>query len=178
MLSRDCAQPVPSAWARPISMSSLTVRPGKTTVFGTAVNAYDLTSSGRRLLKRISCRCGVWLGACGTRNRFWRLGSRASGLNGLVGLKPTAGRSLNLRVVPYCWTLDHVGLMTRTVADCADLLSLVRAHDPNDPASINRPAENYADTLDQDIAGLRIGVPRNFYYERADGEILAATRGP
>lgn len=147
---------------------------GENDVYGTAVNAYDPTrlAGGSSSGSAAAVAFGLVPSALGTDTG----GSvRApAALNGLVGLKPTVGRVPTSGVVPYCWTLDHVGLMTRTVADCADLLSLVAGYDPNDPASINRPAENYADTLDRDIVGLRIGVPRNFYYERADGEILAA----
>ena len=77
-------------------------------------------------------------------------------------------------MVPYSWTLDHVGLITRTIADCADLLTIVSGYDPSDPASVNRSVDNYAEALDQDISGLRIGIPSNFYYERTDEEILQA----
>lgn len=147
---------------------------GENDVFGTAVNAYDPTrlAGGSSSGSAAAVAFGLVPAALGTDTG----GSvRApAALCGLVGIKPTVGRVSTSGVVPYCWTLDHVGVITRTVADCADLLSLVASHDPNDPASINRPPENYADELDLDIAGLRIGVPRNFYYDRADNEILAA----
>jgi aspartyl-tRNA(Asn)/glutamyl-tRNA(Gln) amidotransferase subunit A len=85
-----------------------------------------------------------------------------------MGRVPTSG------VVPYCWSLDHVGLMTRTIADCADLLTIVSGYDSSDPASVNRPIDNYTEALSQDIAGVRVGIPSNFYYERTDEEILGA----
>ena len=147
---------------------------GENEVYGTAVNAYDPTrlAGGSSSGSAAAMAFGLAPAALGTDTG----GSvRApAALSGLVGLKPTIGRVSTSGVVPYCWTLDHVGLMTRTVADCADLLTVVAGYDPNDPASVNRPAEAYADALGRDIAGLRIGIPTNFYYERADGEILSA----
>jgi aspartyl-tRNA(Asn)/glutamyl-tRNA(Gln) amidotransferase subunit A len=115
-------------------------------------------------------------GATGENETFGTCGSvRApAALNGLVGLKPTIGRIPTSGVVPYCWTLDHVGLMTRSVEDCADLLEIVAGYDPSDPSSVNRPVPAYARALGEDIAGTRIGIPTNFYFDRTDDQILAA----
>lgn len=147
---------------------------GENEVYGTAVNAYDPTrlAGGSSSGSAAAVAFGLAPAALGTDTG----GSvRApAALNGLVGLKPTIGRVPTTGVIPYCWSLDHVGLMTRTVADCADLLGIVAGYDPGDSASVNRPVDAYGDALDQDIAGLRVGIPRNFYYDRTDGEILAA----
>lgn len=147
---------------------------GENEVYGTAVNAYDPTrlAGGSSSGSAAALAFGLVPAALGTDTG----GSvRApAALNGLVGLKPTIGRVSTSGVVPYCWTLDHVGLMTRTVADCADLLTILAGYDPRDPASVNRPTDAYANALGHDITGLRIGIPTSFYYERADGEILAA----
>lgn len=147
---------------------------GENEVYGTCVNAYDPTrlAGGSSSGSAAAVAFGLVPAALGTDTG----GSvRApAALNGLVGLKPTIGRVPTSGVVPYCWTLDHVGLMTRTVEDCADLLGIVAGYDPADSASVNRPVENYSEALGRDIAGLRIGIPRNFYYERTDDEILAA----
>ncbi|MER9925622.1 amidase [Mesorhizobium sp. M0048] len=147
---------------------------GENEVYGTAVNAYDPTrlAGGSSSGSAAAVAFGLVPAALGTDTG----GSvRApAALNGLVGFKPTIGRVPTSGVVPYCWTLDHVGLMTRTIADCADLLSIVSGYDPGDPASVNRPVENYTEALDQDVSGLRVGIPSNFYYERADDEILEA----
>ncbi|MES0213344.1 amidase [Mesorhizobium sp. M0028] len=147
---------------------------GENEVYGTPVNAYDPTrlAGGSSSGSAAAVAFGLVPAALGTDTG----GSvRApAALNGLVGFKPTIGRISTYGVVPYCWTLDHVGLMTRTIADCADLLTIVSGYDPGDPSSINRPVDNYAEALDQDISGLRIGIPSNFYYERTDEEILQA----
>lgn len=147
---------------------------GENEVYGTCVNAYDPTrlAGGSSSGSAAAVAFGLVPAALGTDTG----GSvRApAALNGLVGLKPTIGRVPTAGVVPYCWTLDHVGLMTRTIADCADLLRIVAGYDSSDPASVNRQVDNYSEALGQDISGLRIGIPKNFYYERADDQILAA----
>ncbi|KUM24031.1 amidase [Mesorhizobium loti] len=147
---------------------------GENEVYGTCVNAYDPTrlAGGSSSGSAAAVAFGLVPAALGTDTG----GSvRApAALNGLVGLKPTIGRVPTSGVVPYCWTLDHVGLMTRTVEDCADLLGIVAGYDPVDSASVNRPVDHYGEVLGRDIGGLRIGIPRNFYYERTDDEILAA----
>ncbi|MEM9631796.1 MAG: amidase [Pseudomonadota bacterium] len=145
---------------------------GENEVYGTCINAYDPTrlAGGSSSGSAAAVAFGLIPAALGTDTG----GSvRApAALNGLVGLKPTIGRVPTQGVVPYCWTLDHVGIMTRTVADCADLLSIVAGYDPRDPASVNLPKETYADVLGRDISGARIGIPDNFYFERVDPEIL------
>jgi len=147
---------------------------GENEVYGTCVNAYDTTrlAGGSSSGSAAAVAFGLVPASLGTDTG----GSvRApAALNGLVGLKATIGRVPTQGVVPYCWTLDHVGLMTRTIADCADFLGVVAGYDPRDPASVNLPAEDYSKELDQDISGLRVGIPTNFYYERTDPEILAA----
>ncbi len=147
---------------------------GENDVYGTCVNAYDPTrlAGGSSSGSAAAVAFGLVPAALGTDTG----GSvRApAALNGLVGLKPTIGRVPTTGVVPYCWTLDHVGLITRTIADCADLLGIVAGFDPCDPASSNHPVDNYAEHLGGGIKGLRVGIPANFYYERTDPEILEA----
>ncbi|WP_170763838.1 amidase [Ruegeria lacuscaerulensis] len=147
---------------------------GENEVYGTCVNAYDPNrlAGGSSSGSAAAVAFGLVPASLGTDTG----GSvRApAALNGLVGLKPTIGRVPTTGVVPYCWTLDHVGIMTRDVADCADLLGIIAGYDPRDPGSQNLPVEDYAAALDSDISGLRIGIPTNFYYERTDPEILVA----
>jgi aspartyl-tRNA(Asn)/glutamyl-tRNA(Gln) amidotransferase subunit A len=93
---------------------------------------------------------------------------------GLAGLKPTYGRCSRAGVLTLSWTLDHTGPLARTVEDCAYLLQAMAGHDPADPASSPAPVEDYAAALDGGVRGLRIGVPRNYFFEDADAEIVAA----
>nr|WP_264185676.1 amidase [Roseicella aerolata] len=95
---------------------------------------------------------------------------------GLVGLKPTYGLVSRRGVFPLSFTLDHVGPMTRTVRDNALLLNAMAGHDPGDPGSAARPAEDYTRDLHRGARGLRIGYVRHFH-ERdmpATPEVAAA----
>jgi aspartyl-tRNA(Asn)/glutamyl-tRNA(Gln) amidotransferase subunit A len=93
---------------------------------------------------------------------------------GITGLKPTYGRASRAGVMTLSWTLDHTGPMARTVEDCAYLLQAMAGHDAADPASSTMPVEDYLTPLRRGVGGLRIGVPRNYFFEGVDAEILRA----
>jgi aspartyl-tRNA(Asn)/glutamyl-tRNA(Gln) amidotransferase subunit A len=93
---------------------------------------------------------------------------------GIAGLKPTYGRVSRAGVVTLSWTLDHAGPMARTVEDCACLLQALAGHDPADPASSRAPVADYVASLGKGIRGLRVGVPRAYFFEGVDGEVEAA----
>jgi len=93
---------------------------------------------------------------------------------GIVGLKPTYGRSSRAGVLTLSWTLDHTGPMARTVQDCAFLLQPLAGYDPADPASSRAPVEDYLAPLGRDIRGLKIGVPRAYFLEEVDAEVARA----
>ena len=93
---------------------------------------------------------------------------------GIVGLKPTYGRSSRAGVLTLSWTLDHTGPMARTVQDCAFLLQPLAGYDPTDPASSRAPVDDYVAPLGRDIRGLKIGVPRAYFLEEVDAEVARA----
>lgn len=94
---------------------------------------------------------------------------------GIVGLKPTYGRVSRTGVMPLSWSLDHVGPMTRTVADAALMLSVIAGHDSRDATSSRRRVErDYA--LGRSIAGLRVGIVENFYFQDLDAEMEVGVR--
>jgi aspartyl-tRNA(Asn)/glutamyl-tRNA(Gln) amidotransferase subunit A len=95
---------------------------------------------------------------------------------GIVGLKPTYGLVSRRGVFPLSFTLDHVGPLTRTVADNALLLDAIAGHDPADPGSAATPAHGFGRLLDRGVRDLRIGFVRHFH-ERdlpAHPEVAAA----
>ncbi len=96
---------------------------------------------------------------------------------GIVGLKPTYGRVSRAGVLALSWTLDHTGPMARTVEDCAYLLQAMAGHDPADPASSRAPVDDYLAPLGRDIRGVRIGVPRAYFFEGIDPEVAQAFEG-
>jgi aspartyl-tRNA(Asn)/glutamyl-tRNA(Gln) amidotransferase subunit A len=95
-------------------------------------------------------------------------------LCGVVGLKPTYGRVSTYGVIPLSWNLDHVGPLTRTVRDAALLLSVIAGYDPQDPASINYPVDDYLMHLEGGVKGWRIAVATGDYIGAADAEVLLA----
>jgi Asp-tRNA(Asn)/Glu-tRNA(Gln) amidotransferase A subunit family amidase len=114
---------------------------------------------------------------------FGALGSDTGGsiripaaLSGVVGLKPTYGRISLRGAAPLSWTLDHAGPLTRSVEDAALLLKILAGYDPGDPASVSRPVDDYAAALAGDIRGLRVGVPREFFFEGLDPGVERAAR--
>jgi len=82
---------------------------------------------------------------------------------GIVGLKPTYGLVSRRGVFPLSFTLDHVGPLTRTVADNALLLQAIAGHDPLDPGSAAASTGHYASGLGRGVRGLRIGFIRHFH---------------
>ena len=95
---------------------------------------------------------------------------------GIVGIKPTYGLVSRRGVFPLAFTLDHVGPMTRTVADNALMLEVLAGHDPGDPGSAATAHRRYAEGLKGDIRGLRVGFIRHFHEVDmpADPEVTAA----
>ena len=96
---------------------------------------------------------------------------------GIVGLKPTYGRVSRAGVMPLSWSLDHVGPMTRTVRDAAALLALLAGADPRDATTSARAVPDYGTALDRPVAGLRAGVPANYFWDDLDPEVAALVRG-
>ena len=95
---------------------------------------------------------------------------------GTVGLKPTYGRASRYGIFPLCWSMDHPGPLTRTVRDAALMLQPIAGHDPNDPATVEREVPDYVAGLRQDLKGMRVGIPSEYFYDRADPETEAAVR--
>lgn len=93
---------------------------------------------------------------------------------GIVGLKPTYGRISRAGVIPLSWSLDHAGPMARTVADVALMLHAMAGPDHRDPSAAPQPVPDYHAALRSDLRGIRLGVPRTFYFEHADPDVVAA----
>jgi aspartyl-tRNA(Asn)/glutamyl-tRNA(Gln) amidotransferase subunit A len=95
---------------------------------------------------------------------------------GTVGLKPTYGRVSRVGIASLSWSLDHAGPLARTVGDCAVTLGALAGHDPRDPGSADVPVADYTAELELGVKSLRIGVPRNFFFEHVEPEVAANVR--
>ena len=97
-------------------------------------------------------------------------------LCGVVGVKPTYGRVSRYGVVAFASSLDQVGPLARTVEDAALALEVIGGVDPLDATSIDQPAPRLRHQLDGGVAGLRIGLPREYFAGGIDPEVDAAVR--
>jgi aspartyl-tRNA(Asn)/glutamyl-tRNA(Gln) amidotransferase subunit A len=96
--------------------------------------------------------------------------------NGLSGLKPTFGRVPKSGCVPLGYSLDNIGPMARSAADCAVMLQAIAGYEAGDPCSEQEPVPDYLAALDGSVAGVRIGVPASYFFDTPglDPEVKAA----
>jgi aspartyl-tRNA(Asn)/glutamyl-tRNA(Gln) amidotransferase subunit A len=97
-------------------------------------------------------------------------------LNGVSGLRPTTGRVSGRGIFPITWTFDTAGPLARSIEDAALVLSVIAGHDPEDPGSIEWPVDDLLGGLGEGVDGLRIGVPRNFFFEGVDTAVADRVR--
>ena len=110
----------------------------------------------------------------------WALGSDTGGsirqpaaFCGVVGLKPTYGLVSRYGLVAFASSLDQIGPITKDVRDSAMLLNLIAGHDERDTTSENMPKKDYTKALKNDVNGLKIGIPRQYYGEGINPEVKA-----
>ncbi|HZN27624.1 MAG TPA: amidase [Burkholderiales bacterium] len=159
-------------WLGTLNMSEFAGNPtGHNEHFGDCRNAWNVqhVSGGS------SSGSGV---AVAARLCYGSLGSDTGGsirhpaaFNGVVGLKPTYGRVSRFGVLPRSWSLDNVGPLARTVRDCARLMRVIAGADPNDSTCSSERVPDYEKELTGNVKGLRIGVPKNYYYENSSADV-------
>ena len=112
---------------------------------------------------------------------FFALGSDTGGsirqpasYCGVVGLKPTYGTVSRYGLIAYGSSLDQIGPITRDVTDCATVLEIIAAKDDKDSTSVKREDTDFTSALVEDVEGLRIGIPRDYFGEGLDSEVKEA----
>lgn len=95
---------------------------------------------------------------------------------GCVGLMPTYGRASLYGAVPLSWSLDHAGPLTRTVRDAAIVLRAISGHDPLDLTTDARPVPDWLDGAERGPRGLRIGVPKQYFFDNLAPDIERLVR--
>jgi aspartyl-tRNA(Asn)/glutamyl-tRNA(Gln) amidotransferase subunit A len=93
---------------------------------------------------------------------------------GICGLKPTYGVCSRYGLVAFASSLDTPGAFALTAEDCALMLNAMAGHDPRDATSLDRPREDYTRDLGKPLAGLRIGMPDEYFGEGVDPDVSAA----
>ena len=111
----------------------------------------------------------------------WALGSDTGGsirqpasFCGVVGLKPTYGLVSRYGLVAFASSLDQIGPITKDVEDSAMLLNIIAGHDERDTTSINIEKKDYTKALKNDVKGLKIGVPKEYFGEGINSEVKEA----
>lgn len=150
-----------------------------TSAYGHVINpwsGHDPAGAARKLVPggssggsaaAVSARCA--LAATGTDTG----GSirQPAAFTGITGIKPTYGRCSRWGIVAYASSLDQAGPMTRDVRDAAIMLRSMAGYDGRDSTSVNRPVPNYLEAIEGGIAGLRIGIPKEYRVEGMPAEI-------
>jgi aspartyl-tRNA(Asn)/glutamyl-tRNA(Gln) amidotransferase subunit A len=93
---------------------------------------------------------------------------------GVVGMKPTYGRVSRHGIVAISWSLDHVGPLTRTVADNATLLNAIAGHDPADDTSSDALVPDFTRALGRGVRGLRVGIPKPAQFDGYHPDVMRA----
>lgn len=111
---------------------------------------------------------------------IWTLGSDTGGsirqpasFNGCVGIKPTHGRVSRYGCVAFASSLDQIGPITRDVTDAATVLNTICGKDEHDSTSLPVEVPDFTKALRQDVKGLRIGLPKEYYGEGLDPKVHA-----
>ena len=93
---------------------------------------------------------------------------------GLTGLKPTYGRVSCAGGMPLSWTMDHIGSVTRTAEETAAVLNLLAGKDAPDEASAEKPVPDFREQLNMPVEGMRIGIPRKWFFDALQPEVEQA----
>ena len=95
---------------------------------------------------------------------------------GVVGMKQTFGRVSQRGLLVTSFNGDHIGPITRSVADSALLLQTLAGYDPLDPSTVPVPVPDFSAVLEQDVRGLTMGIPTNYYFDILDPEVESTVR--
>ncbi len=132
--------------------------------FPIAKNPWDVerTPGGSSSGTGVAVAAGLVLGGLGSDTGGSIRGPAA--YCGISGIKPTFGRVSKEGCVPLGYSLDNVGPMARTARDCALMLQVLAGYDPADPCTVEVPVPDMTAGLDGSLAGVRLGVPRDYFF--------------
>ena len=147
----------------------------------TETSAYGVTKNPRNTEHVPGGSSGGSAAAVAANECFFALGSDTGGsirqpasYCGVVGLKPTYGTVSRYGLIAYGSSLDQIGPITKNVADCATVLEVITSYDKKDSTSIDRKDTDFTSALVDDVKGMRIGIPRDYFGEGLDEEVKNA----
>jgi aspartyl-tRNA(Asn)/glutamyl-tRNA(Gln) amidotransferase subunit A len=95
-------------------------------------------------------------------------------LCGVVGMRPTYGRISRFGLVAFASSLDQIGPFSKDVTDCAIMLNALCGHDPMDSTSVNLPVPDFTKSLINDVQGVKLGIPKEYFIAGMDEEVEAS----
>ena len=126
-------------------------------------------SSGGSCAAVAACECSYALGSdTGGSIR------QPSSFCGVTGIKPTYGTVSRYGLIAYGSSLDQIGPVAKDVTDCAVILESIASHDPKDSTSVKRNDYDFTSALVNDVKGMRIGLPKDYFGEGLDDEVRDA----
>lgn len=146
----------------------------ETSYYGATKNPWDTNrvpggSSGGSAAAVAACECSYALGSdTGGSIR------QPSSYCGVTGMKPTYGTVSRYGLIAYGSSLDQIGPIAKDVTDCATILEIIASYDPKDSTSIKRDDYNFTEALVDDVAGMKIGIPRDYMIEGLNPEVKTA----
>ncbi|PWU06793.1 MAG: Asp-tRNA(Asn)/Glu-tRNA(Gln) amidotransferase GatCAB subunit A [Verrucomicrobia bacterium] len=144
-------------------------------------SAFHATNNPWDLTRTPGGSSGGSAAAVASREAYAALGSDTGGsirqpaaLCGCVGLKPTYGRVSRYGLIAFASSLDQIGPLARSTRDCAMILNAIAGKDAKDSTSLDVPAEDFTRELELGMKGLRIGIPKEYFIEGIDPQVLSA----
>ena len=147
----------------------------------TETSAYGVTRNPWNLEHVPGGSSGGSCAAVAAEECFYALGSDTGGsirqpssYCGVVGIKPTYGTVSRYGLVAYGSSLDQIGPIAKDVADCATILEVISSYDNKDSTSVKRDDYQFTSALVDDVKGMRIGIPRDYFIEGLDSGVRDA----
>ena len=105
---------------------------------------------------------------------FWTRIRQPASYCGVVGMKPTYGTVSRYGLIAYGSSLDQIGPLCKDVTDCAVIMEVIAGHDPKDSTSVERKDTDFTSALVNDVTGMRIGIPRDYFGDGLDPQVKKA----
>lgn len=144
----------------------------------TETSAYGVTRNPWNLEHVPGGSSGGSCAAVAAGETFMALGSDTGGsirqpssFCGVVGIKPTYGTVSRYGLIAYGSSLDQIGPVAKDVTDCATILETIASYDPKDSTSIKRDSYDFTSALVDDVKGMRIGIPKDYFGDGLDAEV-------
>ena len=147
----------------------------------TETSAYGVTKNPRNPEHVPGGSSGGSAAAVAADECFFALGSDTGGsirqpasYCGVVGMKPTYGTVSRYGLVAYGSSLDQIGPLCKDVTDCATIMEIIASHDLKDSTSVERKDTDFTSALVDDVKGMRIGIPKDYFGEGLDPDVKAS----